>query len=289
MRSITAVPGVRVGHWTHPSGTTGCTALLFDGGARAAGLIPGSAPGSRELAVLDPSHLAGEVHAFCLGGGSAYGLAAADGVMRHLEAQGVGFDAGVARVPIVPAVVLFDLAVAQARPDAEAGRLAAEAASAAPVLEGAVGAGAGARVAKHTGAPLPGGVGSWAEVLGPYTVGALAAVNAFGSVRDPDTGAWLAGGEAWAPALGGAWRGNTTLVAVATDAPLGRAQCLQLARMAQAGLARAIEPAFAPVDGDSVLVASLGQGAPLDALELARLGQLAARCVGRAVARGVVR
>lgn len=285
-RTLTAVPRVQVGHWTHESGTTGATVVRFQGGARAGFAQPGSAPGSRELGVLDPGHLAGAIDAVCLAGGSAFGLAAADGVMDFLEERGIGFDAGVARVPIVPALILFDLRVALARPDRASGYAAALDASEAPVVEGAVGAGAGARVAKVCGLELPGGIGSFSARTGEYTVGALLAVNAFGAIRDPDSGAWVAGGPAWAPALGGDWRGNTTLAVVATDAPLSRPQCSVLAKMAQAGLARTIYPAFAPFDGDSVIAASTGVGPGIDAITLARLGDVAASCVAQAVLRG---
>lgn len=287
--TLTAVSGVSVGHWTHESGTTGATVVLFDPPAAAGLAQPGSAPGSRELGALDPSHLAGAIHGVCLAGGSAFGLAAADGVMAFLEERGVGFDADVARVPIVPALILFDLRVAKARPDHAAGRAAAATASRAPVPQGPVGAGAGARVAKVNGLSLPGGIGSFALPVGGHQVGALVALNAFGAVRDPDNGAWLAGGPDWAPELGGDWRGNTTLVVVATDAPLGRPQCGVLAKMAQAGLARAIVPAFAPFDGDSVIAASTGQGPQVDALTLARLGDAAAHCVGRAIVQALGR
>ncbi|HJN78088.1 MAG TPA: P1 family peptidase [Myxococcota bacterium] len=284
-RTITGVPGVLAGHWTHGSGTTGCTVLVFPRGATAGGCVPGSAPGSRELGVLDPTHVAGEVHAFCLSGGSAFGLATADGVMAHLAAAGIGFDAMGHVVPIVPTAVLFDLAVGRARPDARAGRSAAEGASGEPLPEGRVGAGAGATVAKATGTPLPGGLGSSLRQCLGFRLGAIAAVNAFGSVRDPDSGAWLAGGPPGEPALGGDWRGNTSLVAVATDAPLSRPQATIVARMSQAGLARCLYPAFAAVDGDTVFVASTGKTGAVDALALTRIGHEAALAVAEAIVR----
>ena len=281
--TITAVPGVLGAHWTHPSGTTGCTVLVFPEGATAGGCVPGSAPGGRELGALEPTHLAGEVHAFCLSGGSAFGLAVADGVMAELASRDIGFDAMGHRVPIVPAAILFDLPVARARPDAAAGRAAAAAASRDPLPTGRVGAGAGATVAKATGTARPGGLGSACRRVGDHRVGVAVALNAFGSVRDPETGAWLAGGEGGDPALQGDWRGNTTLVAVATDAPLSRAQATVAARMAQAGLARCLYPAFAAVDGDTVLLAATGTGSPVDALALSRIGHEAALAVADAI------
>ena len=190
--SLTAVPGVEVGHWTHPSGTTGATAVLFPTGARGGVCIPGSAAGSRELAVLDPRHLAGRVDGFVLSGGSAFGLATATGVMDVLAERGCGFDTGHGLVPIVPGAVLFDLHTGVVRPDRESGRLAARDASAAPVAEGRVGAGAGARVGVGSSRVDPGGLGSASFSVGGAAVGALVAVNAVGSVRDPETGTLLA-------------------------------------------------------------------------------------------------
>lgn len=287
--TVTAVPGVHAGHWTHASGTTGTTVLLFPGGARGGVASPGSATGSRDLGALQDGHLAQEVHGFCLSGGSAFGLAAADGVMDVLEARGIGFDAGVARVPIVPAAILFDLHTAVVRPDRASGRMAAESAGPAPLAEGRVGAAAGARVAKAAGEPVPGGLGSWAARVGPWTVGAVVAVNAVGSVRDPETGEWVAGGPPGEVEAVGDWRGQTTLAAVVTDAPLDRGRCTVLARMAVAGMARTLYPAFSPFDGDLILAASTGAGAPVDAVVLARLGHAAAACVARSVVRGVSR
>lgn len=288
-RSLTAVPGVIAGHWTHDTGTTGVTAVLLPTGARGAVHVPGSASGSRELGALEPGHIAGEVHAFCLAGGSAYGLAAADGVMEALEARGVGFDTGFGRVPIVPAAILFDLHTAAVRPDAEAGRRAAEGASSAPLPEGRVGAAAGARVGKAAGLDLPGGFGGWAQAVGPWTVAAGVAVNAVGSVRDPETGRFVAGGPvAGAPSLpAGDWRGQTTLAVVCTDAPLDRARCAVVAKMASAGMARTLWPAFTPFDGDTVFVAATGAGDPPDHAALAAIGDAAAGAVATAILRAV--
>ncbi len=285
-RSLTAVPGVLAGHWTHASGTTGVTAILFERAATAGCWVPGSATGSREIGALDPTHLAGGVHGICLAGGSAFGLAAADGVMAVLESRGLGFDTKHGVVPIVPAAILFDLSVATARPGPDGGRAAAESASSAPLAEGAVGAAAGARVALATGTTEPGGFGGWSEAVAGFTVAAGVAVNALGSIRDGVT--WVAGGDPdGAPPAAGDWRGQTTLAVVTTDAPLDRAQCVVLAKMAAAGMARAIVPAFTPFDGDIVFAASTGSGPALDASALAQLGHAAAVCLERAIIRGV--
>ncbi len=288
-RSLTAVPGVRTGHWTHTSGTTGTTVVVFEPDARCGVWIPGSATGSREIGALDPTHLAGAVHAICLSGGSAFGLAAADGVMGVLAEQGRGFVTQHGLVPIVPAAILYDLPVAAVRPGPDAGRAATLAASADPVPEGRVGAGAGARVAASTGTAVPGGTGSWSQAVGGHTVAALAVVNALGSIRDPETGEWVRGGEPQGQAVSGEWRGQTTLVVVATDAPLSRAQCQTVAKMASAGMARAILPAFTPFDGDIVFVASTTAGEHPDAATLAALGHAASVVVARAIVRGVSR
>jgi L-aminopeptidase/D-esterase-like protein len=160
MSTITAVPGVHAGHWTHPSGTTGCTVIWFPNGARGAVAIPGHATGTRELDALRPGHVADRVDAICLSGGSAFGLATCDGVMQELAARGVGFDSGFGRVPIVAGAVLFDLPWGDARPDAAAGAAALAAATSEPLASGRVGAGAGATVGKASGTPVPGGFAS---------------------------------------------------------------------------------------------------------------------------------
>jgi L-aminopeptidase/D-esterase-like protein len=288
--TITAVRGVLAGHATLPS-HTGVTALLFPAGARGAVHVPGSASGTREMGALDPSHIAGDIHAICLSGGSAFGLAAADGVMAVLEARGIGFETPHGRVPIVPAAILFDLHTATARPDRDTGSQAASAATDAPLPEGRVGAGTGARVAMSSGSPVPGGVGGAAVTVGAWTVGAVAAVNAVGSVFDPDTATWVAGGASEAAPLlsAGIWRAQTTLIVVATDAPLDRGRLGVMARMASAGLARTLFPAFTPFDGDTVFAVSTTVGPTVDPLALMRLGDAAAACVARAIVRGVRR
>ena len=280
--SITSVSGVLAGHFTHPSNTTGCTTAIFPEGAVAGGFVPGSAPGSREHGVLEPRHLADRIHGVCFSGGSAFGLAAADGVMTALADRGIGLRVGAHLVPIVPAAILFDLPVAHARPSADWGRWSVEAATAAPLARGRVGAGAGARVGLASGAASPGGIGGAAQTVSGRRVAALVALNAFGSVREPWTGRWVRGGP---PVLDGegAPLGHTSLVLVATDAPLDKAACAVVARMAAAGLARTLVPAFAPIDGDTVIVVSTGGPARPSAGTQSRLGHAAAECVAQAV------
>lgn len=279
--TVTDVPGVTAGHATDAAHHTGCTVLRFDSGARGGLFVPGSAPGSREWSALSPDHVAGEVHAVVLSGGSAFGLATADGVMRVLEEAGIGFDTGFGRVPIVPAAILFDLHTATRRPGASDGEAAARACSTEALAEGAVGAGTGARIGVATGAPREGGLGSWAIRVGAHTVGAVAAVNAAGALSGdaPSLDAGL-------PQDAGAWRGQTTLVCVATDAPLDRGRCRVLAKMASAGLARALRPAFTPFDGDVVFAISTGDGPSVDNAALLALGDAAASAVERAIRRG---
>jgi L-aminopeptidase/D-esterase-like protein len=196
--SLTAVPGIRVGHWTDLEAATGCTVILCPAGAVAGVDVRGGAPGTRETDLLNPICTVQQVHAICLTGGSAFGLAAADGVMQWLEEQGAGFDTRVARVPIVPAAVIFDLAMGKAsvRPTAAAGYAACVAATAAPVAEGTIGAGTGATVGKMLGYQwaMKGGVGSASHTsANGITVAALAVVNAAGDIVDPQNGQIVAG------------------------------------------------------------------------------------------------
>lgn len=274
---------------TNDEGQTGVTVLRFDPAARGGLWVPGSAPGSREWGALSLDHVAGEVHALCLSGGSAYGLAAADGVMEVLHREGEGFDTGLGRVPIVPAAVIFDLHTASVWPDRAMGAAAARSASSAPAPEGRIGAGRGAMVGLGGPAPAAGGQGSWAMPVGSHRVGAIVVVNAVGAVVDAKAGGVIAGSLPGPGGLldAGAWRGQTTLVAVATDAPLDRAGCRILAKMATAGVARSLEPAFTPFDGDVVFAFSTRPGSPMDAVQLARLGQAAARSVSKAILRAV--
>jgi L-aminopeptidase/D-esterase-like protein len=265
---ITDVPGIRVGHWTDATGLTGCTVVLCPPGTVGSGEVRGGAPGTRETDLLRPGTLVQEVHAVLLTGGSAFGLAAADGVMRYLEERGIGFDARVARVPIVPAAVLLDLGVGDpaSRPGLDAG-YAACAAAGEQVAEGNVGAGAGATVAKLHGieAAVKGGLGTASRSDADLVVGSMAAVNAFGEVIAED-GSVLAG------ARGGPWPGeeeegslpgmNTTLLVVATNAKLSKERAHLLALAAHDALAEAIRPAHTMWDGDTAFALATG---PLDA------------------------
>jgi L-aminopeptidase/D-esterase-like protein len=287
--SLTDIPGIRVGHWTNREAVTGCTVVLVEGGAVAGVDVRGSAPGTRETDLLRPGNLVERVHAVVLTGGSAFGLAAADGVMRYLEARGVGFPARVTRVPIVPAAVIFDLAIGSAtvRPDAEAGWLACAAASDGPIEEGSVGAGTGATVAKRHGLhrAVKGGLGSVSTTLHDGTrVGALAVVNAVGAVVD-ERGVEIASERPGAPGEP-LWIGNTTLAIVATDATLDKALANKVAQMAQDGLAIALRPAHTMVDGDTVFaLATCQRAAPAD---VTAIGASAALLVARAIVRAVL-
>lgn len=304
--TLTAVPGIRVGHWTHATGSTGCTAVLVDGGAVAGVDVRGGGPGTRETDLLRPEASVEIVHAVVLSGGSAYGLATADGVMRFLEGEGVGYPVGSSVVPIVPAAILFDLGVGDPaiRPNAEAGFLAAEAASSEPVDIGNVGAGAGASVGKMFGREraMRGGLGSAAVTLpNGLVVGALAAVNALGDVVDPARGTIVAGardsdGADFVDSMDalrrGNWTnsappaGNTTLGLVAANVAWTKAQATRAAQMAQDGLAMAVRPAHMPFDGDTVF--ALGTGGPkADARLVGMIGALAADVLAQAILVGV--
>jgi len=304
---ITDVPGIKIGHAQDARLGSGSTAIIFEAPAVASIDLRGGGPGTRETALLDPAQTVEGIDAITLSGGSAFGLDAASGVQAWLKEQGRGFAVRSARVPIVPAAILFDLLGAG---DKEWGRFppyrelgyAAAAAASADFSIGSVGAGTGATTVNYKG-----GVGSAsAQTADGHIVGALAAVNAAGSVvidRGPHF--WAApferhrefGGCGWpktfpasafeAATKGGA-RENTTLVVVATDAILTKAQAKRLAVMAQSGLSRAIYPVHTPLDGDVVFAASTGRRPLGDTLfGLTTLGTIAANVVARAIARGV--
>jgi len=272
------VPGVLVGHATDEHGTTGCTAVLFDNPAGAiVGVdVRGSSPGTRETDRLGPIGAVRPTHGLLLTGGSAFGLAAADGVVRFLEEKGVGLDVGVARIPLVSAAVLFDVVVGDpsVRPNAEMGYRAASSATAGDFAQGSVGAGAGATVGKVLGMDraMKGGIGSASVHLEDgLVVGALAAVNAFGEVRDPWTRKVIAGPRLEDGTLGDTvellseasdrlrWGENTTLGIVATNARLSKPQVNKVAQMAHDGLARTVYPVHTTVDGDVVFAAGTGE------------------------------
>jgi len=302
--SITDVLGIEVGHCTDARRPTGCTVVLARGGAVGGVDVRGAAPGTRETDLLEPGNLVSTVHAILLSGGSAWGLDAATGVMRWLEAQGLGLNVGPALVPIVPGAVLFDLHVGDAsiRPGTEAGYQACEAASRAPPAEGNVGAGTGATVGKMFGMPfaMKGGIGTASVTLDGVTVGALIACNALGDVVDPDTGALIAGartadgtglrdtrrallrGEPPLPILAGT---NTTIGVIATDAPLTKTQAQRLALMGHDGLARSINPVHTLSDGDTLF--ALGTGLAGKSPGMLVLGVMAAEAVARATVRAV--
>ncbi|MBI3932260.1 MAG: P1 family peptidase [Acidobacteria bacterium] len=298
--SLTDVPGLKVGHFTDARRPTGCTVVLAEAGVTCGVDVRGGSPGTRETDLLDPVNRVDVVHAVVLAGGSAFGLEAASGVARFLEEKGIGFAVGALRVPIVPAAILFDLAVGDGRfrPDAAAGYAAARAASAGPVAEGNVGAGAGATVGKMFGMAraMKCGLGT-AAVRRPdgLVVAALVAVNAFGDVIDPATGRLVAGARAADGRLHGTVAailegrapgqplegGNTTIGVVAANARLGKPEVTKVAQMAQDGVARAVAPAHTPWDGDVLFALACGTRSA-DPLVV---GALAAEATARAILR----
>ena len=302
--SITRVAGIEVGQFTDTRRPTGCSVVIARAGAVAGVDVRGAAPGTRETDLLHPSNLVDRAHAILLAGGSAWGLDAAAGVMRWLEEQGIGLDVKFGLVPIVPAAVLFDLPVGDARirPDAQAGYLACQAVSRQPPAQGNVGAGAGALVGKLFGLAraMRGGIGSASVTLDGVTVGALVACNALGDVIDPDTGQVIAGartadgkallnirrailaGEKPQPLLAGT---NTTIGVIATDAILTKAQAHRLAQVAHDGLARSINPVHTLSDGDALFTLGTGQAGKTAGMMV--LGTLAAEVTARAVVRAI--
>lgn len=304
--AFTTVEGIKLGHFTLSERPTGCTVILAEGGAVAGVDVRGGAPGTREVALLDPVNTVQRVHAIVLSGGSAFGLDAASGVMRYLEERGVGYQVGPHVVPIVASAILFDLGVggdASIRPDAECGYAAAQAATNAAPAEGSVGAGAGATVGKMRGLAraMKGGVGTASISLeSGLVVSATVAVNAVGDVVDPATGRVVAGvrtedgrgladarrlirGEGEEPTSGA----NTTIGVVTTNATLTQAEATKVAQMAQDGLARAIYPSHTPGDGDTVF--ALATGSLTDDASVSTVGALAAEAVAEAILRAVRR
>ncbi len=299
--SLCDVRGLKVGSAQDREARTGVTAVICEKGAVCGVDVRGASPGTRETDLLRPGAQVRAAHAVLLCGGSAFGLAAADGAMRYLEERGIGFDTGVARVPIVPAAVLFDLSVGRpdVRPDAAMGYRACEAAAQA-FEQGAFGAGCGATVGKLVpgAAPGRGGLGSASIRLpGGATVAALAAVNAAGDVFHPHTGALLAAGTVDgrpAPVESLLVSGetprvfpgqNTTIGVVATDAVLTKEQANRLALCAHDGLARSVRPAHTEVDGDTIF--ALATGVFAGEAEMVSLCAAAAEAFARAVANAV--
>jgi L-aminopeptidase/D-esterase-like protein len=296
---MSALPGIRIGHWHNSEAGTGCTVLLPVTGEMRAGVhVGGGAPGTRETDLLAPSATVQTIHALLLTGGSAFGLDAAGGAMRYLRERGAGVVTPVARVPIVPAAVLFDLDLgsADAFPGPEAGYAACLAASEDEAREGCVGAGCGATVGRLAGAAgrMKGGLGlAVSDPVAGVCVGALAVVNALGDVVERD-GTIIAGarqGDGFAGSTGllramataVAAPTNTTLVAVATNARLDKTALRRLAEQAHDGLALAISPVHTSFDGDVVFTLSTGDAAAQADL----LAMLAVEVVAEAVRRAV--
>ena len=301
--SITDVQGVKVGHFTESRRPTGCTVLLFEKGATAGVDVRGGAPGTRDTDLLNPVTTVQQVQAIFLSGGSAFGLDVASGVMRYLEEHHLGFAMGDIIVPIVPGAILYDLEIgdAKVRPTAESGYKACQAATTERVVEGNVGAGAGASIGKMFGPKqaMKSGLGSASVRVGDtgIVVGALVAVNAVGDVLDPKTGQIIAGarkadGSGFMDSMARIREGygvradsaNTTIGVVATNVALDKAQATKVAQMAHDGLARTIYPVHTPSDGDTIFAVATGANSAR-----ANPGEVMARAVLRAVmnARGI--
>ncbi|MEJ2007499.1 MAG: P1 family peptidase [Acidobacteriota bacterium] len=298
-----ALQGVRVGHASDLRDLTGCTVVLAEGGAVCGVDVRGSASSTRELAPCIPGHVVDRIHGVFLTGGSAFGLDAAAGVMRFLESEGIGFPTGAARVPIVPAAVIYDLAVgsAKARPDAKMAAQACRSASS-KITEGSVGAGTGATVGKLFGirCATKGGIGFRQITLaGKVAVQALVVVNAFGDVVDPATGRVIAGArkgtrsgefaDSLQEMIKGSFRksfgaAHTTLAVVMTDAALDKVQATKVAQMAQDGIARAISPTHTIYDGDLVFALSVGK----KRADLNTVGAAAAEATAQAIVSAVL-
>lgn len=305
--SITDVPGVKLGHHTLDRRPTGCTVLICEEGASAGVDVRGSAPGTRETDLLDPINLVNQIHAVLLSGGSAYGLNAAAGVMQYLEENSLGFQIGKGVVPIVPAAVLMDLGVGDfsIRPDAQAGYLACKAAKTTPSHEGNIGAGAGAIVGKMFGMEyaMKGGLGTASHNI-PGTdivVGAIVAVNAVGDVYAPNSrqilaGARSEGNQGFRDTMNAILHGhgvvtsaaaNTTIGAIATNAPFGKAALKKIAGMAHDGFARTINPIHTMWDGDTIFALSTGKAEGVTS-DVTAIGAIAAHVMAHAVARAIV-
>ncbi|VWX62095.1 putative enzyme [Burkholderiales bacterium 8X] len=305
--AITDVDGIEVGHFSDSRRPTGCTVILAQGGAVAGVDVRGGGPGTRETDLLASGNFVQQVHGIVLAGGSAWGLAAADGAVRWLEEQGVGLDVRYGTLPIVPAAVLFDLPLGDARirPDAAAGYAACQAASRLAPAEGNVGAGSGALVGKLFGVhrAMKGGIGTASIEVDGFRMGALIACNALGDVLDPGTGRVVAGartedgralldtrrallrGELPKPILAAS---NTTIGVIATDATLTKAQANRLATVAHDGLARAINPVHTMSDGDTLFALATGAvPATRKSPDMIVLCTMAAEVVARATLRAV--
>lgn len=310
--TITDVSGIEVGQEQDEQALTGCTVIVCRKGAVAGVDVRGSAPGTRETDLLDPVNLVEKVHAIVLAGGSAFGLDAASGVMRYLDEQGIGFDTGAGKVPIVPAAILFDLNLGsnKVHPDAEMGYRAAASASSEAPREGNVGAGTGASVGKIFGmkSAMKSGVGTASMNVGGLVIGALVAVNAFGDVIDPQSGGIIAGARSTnvgplklgqdgyfgntletmktfigRTVLGFATKANTVIGVVATNAKLTKAEATKVAQMAQDGLARTIRPSHTMLDGDAIFTLATGEKKS----DPSTVGAFAAEVMAQAILRAV--
>lgn len=302
MSAVAPPDGFRIGHSSDPVGRTGCTVVIAPEGTRGGVDVRGGGPGTRETDVVSPLAGTDRVSAVAFAGGSAYGLAAADGVMRWLEEHGIGYPTPAGLVPIVPAAIVYDLAEgeANARPDAEAGRAACEAAREGVPERGCVGAGSGTAASKLLGREhaVPSGVGyAAARGGGGVTVAALAVANPFGDVIGADGRPLTLAGEGEqqvrtadavaameeAPDPFRAQPGNTTLICLMTDAALDKAACARVARAAAAGVARAVEPVFSDVDGDVVFCLASGGGEPADRFTVLQTQAIAAAMTAEAI------
>lgn len=288
------VPGLRVGHTTNETAVTGCTVVLASDGAVAGVDVRGAAPGTRETDLLRPGSLVERIHAVCLSGGSAFGLAAADGVMSWLAERGIGFPTEGGPVPIVPAAILYDLGIGRAdvRPTAADGVAACDAAERGDgPTEGSVGAGTGATVAKLSGPDgvQKGGVGMAGRKLADGRVlAAMAVCNALGSVVGRD-GRVLAGSPPEAiPSAAPSHLEHTTLAIIATDADLDRSQCRRLAELGHDALARSIVPVHTLYDGDTVFALSTGSGTAMAPGDFMGLGIAAVEILSEAIERSVL-
>ncbi|MDE1177978.1 MAG: P1 family peptidase [Edaphobacter sp.] len=304
--SITDVPGLKVGHHTMTQRPTGCTVLICEKGATAGVDVRGSAPGTRETDLLSPINAVQQVQAIMLSGGSAYGLAAATGVVRWLEEHNLGFKIGSGVVPIVPAAILMDLGVGdfKIRPGDEEGYKACVAASTGPVAEGCVGAGAGATIGKMFGGKylMKSGLGTASHKV-PGTdivVAALVAVNAVGDVVNPYSGKVVAGarsedGKGYRDSMKSIMDGyrvaartaaNTTIGVVATNAPFTKTQMTKIAQMSHDGYARAINPVHTMSDGDTIF--SMSTGESTTKCDETAIGAIAATVMARAIVRAAM-
>ncbi len=302
--AITDVSGLKVGHYTDKRAATGCTVILCERGAVAGVDVSGSSPGTRETDLLRADNLVDMVQAIVLSGGSAFGLDAATGVMRYLEERGFGYETSAGRVPIVPAAIIFDLNTGdcETRPGASEGYQACLAATDVEVAEGCVGAGTGATVGKILGVEraVKSGLGTASQrIAGDIVMAALIVVNAVGDVIEPGTGKILAGPRksdesgflSTSELLKGEFKEavppfNTVIGVVATDAKLNKAETNRLARIAQVGIARTIDPCHTLYDGDALFALSMGDGKEAD---INALGAVAADVVAEAIVRAILK